>query len=281
VLTSRVWPFMKWPNEETLTTTPGQRVYTLRPGLTRILTLWDVSNRQFYPLIPRRQWEQVSADRGDQVSVPVGAIYGDTWPVAAQPATASTLTIVSTSAADIATTVTLTGVDASGEAISETLTATGTSPVTSSESFAHIYAVAKSGTWVGTLTITTSGGTTLLTLRPTQSGKQYPTLEFIETPNSARQYTWTAQRTPLTLVNDGDIPEVPFPFCQLHIYDTLLDLTGYNTELGTKEQRLWAGRFEAMRLDLDRAVDEAIVGSQPRFIRDMEPRRDRRSVIAS
>lgn len=281
VLGARVWPFMKWPNEETLTTVSGTRIYALKPGLTRILTLWDVANRQFYPLIPRRQWEQVAADRTESVSVPVGAIYGDTWPVQAQPSAATTLRIVSSSVSDTATTITLTGIDSSGEAISEALTASGTTQVTSTNSFAHIYAVAKAGTWVGTMTLSTSAGTTLLTLKASQDGKQYPTLEFIETPNSARVYTWTAQRAPLTLSADGDIPEVPYPYCQLHVYDALLDLTAYNTELGAKEQRLWTERLTALRNDLENSVDELIVGSQPRFIRDLEPRHGRRSVITS
>lgn len=270
VLTSRTWPFMFWPHEETLTTTAGTRSYALKPGVHRLLTLWDTESRSYVPLVPRREWQNLGVDRSESLT-PVGAIYGDWWPVKTQPSSATTLRIVSSSASDgSGETVQLRGLDANGENIGETLTANGTTQVTSSSSYTHILSVTKGGTWAGTMTLSTSGGTELLVLGSTNTGKQYPTLDFIETPDAARSYLWTATRIPMTLVEDTDIPDTPYPFSEIHVYDALLDLTAYNSELSGKHQALWQARREGLYKGLLESVDEAIVGSRPRFVRDVE-----------
>lgn len=273
LLTSRTWPFMQWPVEESLTTVSGTRTYALKPGMQKILTLWDVTRKEFYPLIPRREWEAVGTNRTDLVR-PVGAVYGDIWPVKQQP-TAGTLSIVSSSASDTTPTVQLTGLDADGEYVSETRTATGTSPSVTSASFSFILSVTKTGTWVGTMTLKDSAGATLLTLLPAVSSKQYPTLDFTETPDGAYPFTYTAQRLPSTLVLDGDVPDTPYPFSEIHLWDALIDLTTYNTELGNKELSVWTARRDELMKALEESVDESILGSRPRFIRNMEPTRHR------
>lgn len=270
LLSSRTWPFMLWPREESLTTTAGTRTYALKHGVSKLLTVYDQATRNPLPLISRREWEAMDVNRVDRQAYPAGAIYGDVWPVSAQPASA-TVSAVSSSASDTTTTVILQGLDSNGDSTTETLTMTGTTPVVSSTTWTHLWAVTKTGTWVGTLTLST-GGTTILTLLTTEDAKQYPTLEFIETPNSARTYLYTAQRTPLELSNNGDIPDTPYPYSEIHIYDALLDLTTYNTELGAKEQRLWRDRYDLLWQGLAESVDERIAGSRPRFVRPMSAR---------
>lgn len=273
VLGSRVWPFMKWPFEETITTVPGVRAYALKPGITRVLTLWDVDAQAWFPLVPRREWEAVSVNRTLETGTPAGAIYGDVWPVVVQPTSATTLTVVSTSASDTGSTLTVTGLNAAGDTVSETLSATGLTPVTSTTAWTFITALSKSSDWVGTLTLATTGGTTLVTLPAATMGKQYPTLEFIETPSAVKTYSYTGQLMPSPLVADGDIPATPYPYSELHVYDACLDLTAYNTELGAKEQRLWEARRTDLYNQLANSVDEAILGSRPRFVRTLEAQR--------
>jgi len=270
LLGQRTWPFMIWPREESLVTVAGQRTYALKHGISKVLTLYDSELRHTFPLVSRREWESLGVDRVGTHHVPAGVIYGDTWPVAAQPANAA-VSLVSSSASDMtSTTVVLAGIDSSGDATTETLTATGTTPAVGSVLWAHLWSVTKTGTWVGTLTLS-SGSTTLLTLTASETAKQYPTLEFIETPSSARTYLYTAQRTPVTLTLDTDIPDTPYPYSELHIYDALLDLTTYNTELGAKEQRLWMDRYDKLWTALVQAADEGIAGSRARSIRNLTP----------
>lgn len=268
LLGERTWSFMRWPGELSFSTTAGTRVYALKHGISKILTLYDQETKSPFPLISRREWESIGVNRVDTQTYPLGAIYGDTWPVAAQPDSA-VLTLVSSSSSDTGgPTVVVSGLDASGDRVSETLTATGTSTATGTTSFSHIFSVSKVGTWVGTMTLA-SGGTTLLSLTSSESAKQYPTIEFIETPSSSRTYLYTAQRTPTELSNDEDLPETPFPYSEIHIYDALLDLTTYNTELGAKEQRLWQTRRDELWNGLTQSIDEGIAGSRPRFVRNL------------
>lgn len=278
VLTERSWPFMLWPGERSFATVSGTRAYALPHGTGKLLTVWDDALNEPTPMISRREWEGLGVNRTDPEGAPLGMIYGDTWPVAVQPSSVGELiTCATTSDADAlaACGIVLTGLNASGVLVNETLALAdigATSSVTSTVAFAHILTVTKTGTYTTTLTLTAPTAGTLLTLTASEYGKQYPTLEFIETPNAARTYLYTAMRTPRVLSNNFDIPDTPYPFSEIHVYDALLDLTAYNTELGAKEQRLWADRREKIWNDLVTAVDEGIAGSRPRFVRNMNER---------
>lgn len=271
ILAGRTWPFMGWPSAVTFATVAGTRTYALKHGVSKILTLWDSEMNVSTPLISRRDWDVLAVDRTGQQHVPLGAIYGDVWPVAAQPSS-EVVTATSSTDADAAKTLILSGLNTSGDLTSETLTLAdvgSTASATSSTSWSHLFAVSKGSAWTGTLTLSGATAGTLLTLTSSEYGKQYPTVEFIETPNGARNYIYTAQRTPAKLTNNYDIPDTPYPYSMVHVYDALLDLTGYNVELGSKEQRLWKGRYDDLMHGLIGSVDESIAGSRPRFVRDL------------
>jgi len=281
VLTAKQWSFMAWPQEESITTAAGTDYYSLNPNTNRIYHLWDVTNRVYVPVVPRREWPGVGVDLTNTSTAPYGVILGPHWPVQNQPASAGTISIVSSSASDVTSrTVVLKGIDTSGVLRSETLTATGVTTVTGSISFAAITNVTKTGTWVGTLTIT-RGATTLLTLLAADTGLLYPTVKFLETPDSARVFTYEVQRQPTVLSLDNDIPETPYPFSEIHVYDTLLDLTTYNTELGPKEQSVWKKRYDELWDALCNTYDEEIVGAYPKFVRDLDQSPSRRVVLTA
>lgn len=275
LLASRTWPFMLWPKEVSFATVAGQRAYALKHGVSKVLTVYDQATATPLPLISRREWEGEDVQRAESVSVPQGAIYGDIWPVAIQPTGLATslVKVLSTSASDTGgPAIALVGLNTDGDLTSETVTVNGAvTPVASTTAWSHLISVSKTGTWVGSAILSTPDSAlayqTILTLTASEYGKQYPTLEFIETPSEARTYLYTAQRTPLKLVNDYDIPDTPYPFSELHVYDALLDLTAYNTELGSKEQRLWKAKLDDLEMGLLHNVDEGIAGSRPRFVR--------------
>lgn len=272
LLGSRTWSFLAWHQEEAFATVAGTRTYALRSGVSKVLTLYNDEGVTF-PLISRREWEVLGVNRLESQEAPYGAIYGDFWPVAAQPSSEA-VTIVSNRSADLTVpTVTFTGIDSTGNLATETLYGDGTNPVTTDTVWRHLISVTKSVEWTGVLTVSTVSQGTILTLGGTlttaQYAKQYPTLEFIETPASARTYRYTAQRTPRLLSLDNDVPDTPFPYSEIHIYDALLDLTAYNTELGAKEQRLWQARYDTLWAGLIQSVDEGIAGARPRFVRQL------------
>lgn len=276
LFSTRTWPFAAWRGDVSFTTVPGQRVYALKHGISKVLTLWDDAKNVPLPMISRREWEALGVDRVGQQSVPAGVIYGDVWPVLDQPSSVA-IRAHSTDSADADRTVIITGLNAQGDYTTETLTLVvnvGTASALSSTAWSHLYSVTKGTDFTGTLNITipSIGSYVILSLAPTEYAKQYPTLEFVETPNEARTYTYTAQRTPQTLVYDYDIPDTPYPYSEIHVYDALLDLTTYNTELGAKEQRIWKERYDELYRGLVQSVDESIAGAHPRFVRNMNAR---------
>lgn len=269
----RPWPFMKWPKQETFTSVSGTRSYGLNPNIGRLLYLWDGANKCFVPTIPMRNWREGAVDPTTTSAQYPGATFGGNWPVMRQPDGTNVLRIVSTSASDVTSrTVTIRGTTSDGEIASETITANGTTVVAGTTVFVTVLNVTKNGSWVGTMTLGHGSPitTTLLTLTTSQYGKQYPTIEFTDTPGSAKTYTYAFLRSPQTLSVDNDIPEIPFPFSEILVYDTLLDFATYNSEIGQMHVQLWTKRYEELLKQLTEAYDEAIVGSQPRFVRDIE-----------
>ena len=242
----RAWGFMLWPREETFTTTAGTRLVALNQYVGRLLHVWDPTAHTFLPMMPRRQWEAQSVDRTNASDFN-GIIYGSYWPVAAQPSTATVLTIVSSSALDTGSSyqVLVRGLDSDGEVQVETIDATGTVTASGAVEFLHVLGVTKIGTWVGTMTLKV-GATTMLALGPSQYGKQYPTIEFVEKPSAARTFSYTFTRNPNVLTEDNDIPEIPYPHSEILVYDALLDLVTYRTDVNAAHVALWTIRRESI-----------------------------------
>ncbi len=272
ILLSRPWPFMLWPRQESFTSVANVRTYALHPSCGKLLSMWDDTQRNFFPTVVRRNWQTAGVDRTIQGVYPCGYIYGPTWPVAAQPTTASTLTLVSSSSNDTTVTVVIAGISSTDAYVTETVTMAGLTPAVTANSYLNVLSVTKTGTWVGTLTMTiTTGSITALTLGATEYGKSYPTIEFTELPQAGLPFYYTFQRTPKALVYDYDIPETwPNAIAEIHVYDALLDFTTYNTELGEKEQALWKKRYDELYNELLSTSDEAILGAMPRYVNQMD-----------
>ena len=136
VLLDRNWPSLRWPREESFTTTLNQRNYALNEQVGKLQHIWDVTQKEFVAVIPLRQWQNIGIDRSGTDKVPPGLIYGAWWPVAAQPSAAGVINIISSSASDgTGEDIVLRGYNAAGALVTETLTANGTSTVTGSVSF--------------------------------------------------------------------------------------------------------------------------------------------------
>jgi hypothetical protein len=260
---------MLWPREESFTTVANVRAYALNPALGRLNDLWDVAHGIFLPTVPRRQWDSLGVNRTVTATQPMGWYFGNVWPVAVQPRS-STVTIVSDSSADLGT-VQLLGIDSSGNALRENINLSGITPVTSTNTYDYLIKVTKSGaTWTGLLTFTDANANTLLTLKAGIYGKTYPTIEFIESPQGGLVYTYTFNRNPSLLGDNNDIPDIwPNDCSEILVYDCLIDMATYNTELGQKEIVTWQKRYDELYKQMLIASDEAGMGSYPRFVRDL------------
>jgi hypothetical protein len=274
MLSRRVWGFMKWPNYQTFQTVQGQQVYALHSQCSRLLLVYDKDRQIFLPALPRREWPSVGVQVAGQPmgTATYGFIFGTNWPVQVQPLVSQTISVVSSNSGDNVSGqgIYIEGEDSSGNFYQETIQLSGTTPVSSVNPYLFLTQVSKvTDTWNGTVTLK-SGSTTLTTISPTTPGQWFQTIEFVEPTQGGRNLIYSFQRPPKTLVNDFDIPDTPYPWSEIHVYDALLDMTSYNTELGAKEQTLWKARYDELMNGLLAATEEEIAGAYPRFVRDLD-----------
>lgn len=274
MLSGRVWSFLKWPNYQNLITVQNQQVYALHSQCSRLLLVYDKDRQIFLPALPRREWPSVGVQvAGNPVGTATyGYIFGTNWPVQTQPLVSQPVTVVSDNSGDniAGQGIYIEGEDANGNFTSETLQMNGLATVTSVNNYIYLTQLSKvTDTWAGTVTVK-SGSLTLTTISATQPGQLYQTIEFVEPTQGGRNLIYSFQRPPKLLVNDFDIPDTPYPWSEIHVYDALLDMTSYNTELGAKEQTLWKARYDELMRGLLAATEEEIAGAYPRFVRDLD-----------
>ena len=249
------WPFLLWPQVETLAVTTAARIYAIHPMAARLESLFNPTTQRYIVEMPHRQLPTFQQPTTTQTPASYFRMAG-TSHVAAQPGAATTIRIVSSDAADdgASWTVILKGV-VSGAYVEETLEANGTSQVTSTNSFSTILSVTKVGTWAGTLTVSTTGGTTLLVLTSGERGRQYPLIEFLQTPDAdSLQYRF--YRMPIKLENDHDIPDIPAPYSQILVWDVLLQFAAYNQDADPKAVAVWKDNRDRWAEALDQAFQE-------------------------
>jgi len=123
--------------------------------------------------------------------------------VLAQPAAATTLEVLSTSASDTTQAVRIKGI-VNGEEDVEELTLNGTSAVESSKSFGEIRRVFKEST-TGRVTVRETGGDDLAIMDPWDDRSAYRRLQLVPQPTEATGVVVIASRRFERLVSDNDV----------------------------------------------------------------------------
>lgn len=259
------WEFMLWPEEVSLSVVAGTKDYALHQEFQRPLYFWDATLERYLEEVPQRMLtpEHHAGNGGDLPEVRF--IYGGLSCVRRQPA-GSPVTAVSTSASDSSTQwVLLKGEDASGDVVVESLTLNGTTPVVGTLTFDRLLDVTKSDELLGTLTLKDASDNTLLTLNPSEMGRQYRQLSLLVTPTAARTVRYRFFRQPLKMVNDFDKPSIPGAHAQLLVWDTLVMLGGYLTDVNSQTLNVWRQQQQEAQLALYQAYanDGQTLGSVP------------------
>jgi hypothetical protein len=256
-LVAEPWTFMRWPRRETFSVAADQTLYGLSNGFLfprffRLRSaerfLIEVTDQNYL----EQNWEF------DSTGDPVRFEFAGRFPVRRQPSVAAVVT--ATAASDAGKTVTLTGIDSSGDLTEETVTVGSASTAL----FESILAVRKNGddAWTGTLTLSTVADGTILSLGASEYGKSYPYIRLLETPSSADTVDYEFYRTPRDL-EDNDVTDIPPPFEDILVYDTLLEVQGYarSTEA---ELREWARNRDTLELAMQQTFLEGhTLGAAP------------------
>jgi hypothetical protein len=158
----------------------------------------------------------------------------------------------------------------SGVLTDEEIELTGTTPVLTTKSFSLVLGVTKSRVFNGTLTVTSnSGAVTVLTLEDDEMGRAYQQIYLLQNPTSADLLEYRFFRHPLPLINDYDVPEIPYPHSDILVYEALTDMAGYLS--GSSNINLWRERRDEALLALQQAYLEGqSLEAQPRYVRDLD-----------
>ncbi len=210
-----------------------QRYILPYADVDRLLYMFDSTHSVWLSVVPFNSLPEddygSQTAAGDNRVVVVG--YS---PVKTQPTAATTVTVTSTATEDGTQSLYIEGIDSDGEVVSESVLSTGTS----TNSYVTITYLRVDGVWAGTLSLSTSGGTLLVRLSSGQLGKQFPIVEFVNTPTAAATVEYRYVRRARQLTEDNDIPDIPYPQSTIIVYDALLELATYN-ELDSESVNIW------------------------------------------
>lgn len=260
-LTSGRWSFMLFPAPQRLSIVAGQQSYALHEAFLTPQYFRSLTNPRTITTVPHSRVLQYLPANPDTPAAPLYVTLDGVSKFQNQPAAASVITPSSSNSGDNGRQVTVVGETATGLQ-SETLTL----PNAGSVEFTALLDITKGdGTWLGNLSLS-AGATTLLTLGPTQYGRQFPQLRSLVKPISAETWEYNFYRQPKRLTLDNDIPDLPFPFDQLLVIDARLAMQDVTRPTAATIREL---ERQAMELEQDMIAtfQEGLAeGSEPEYV---------------
>ena len=272
--TEKSWNFMLYPVAQTFTTVAGQRLYTLHQEFNRPLYFYNRTQKKFLTEHPSYQLvEHPDPILADSTTYPDQFIFHGETPFKQNLLAASTVSVVSNSASDTGAnyTVVVKGETADGDVQIETVTLNGTTPVATTTSFVHVLAASKSRTFNGTLSLKDSAANVILTLFPDEMGKTYRQIYLLDSPQAGDVIEYKFYHQPLILTNDYDIPDVPGPYSQILVWDTLILLAGgYLTSTTNVSLEAWRNMQRSWEYNLySYEMKGQTIGSVAEFFKDL------------
>jgi len=271
--TENQYSFMLWRQPETFSLVSGQRRYILHSQTGKMLYVFNRTNNEYLVEMP---WREVQDSGVRWLTDNIGKryVFVEPSPVAAQSTLDSVMTIVSSNAGDTGSAydVYITGV-IDGVEVTETVTPLGLTPVPTSTVFdaGGIISITKTSDWAGTLTLTDSAATTLLTLRPAEHSRSYPQIELLWTPTSADVIEYRFYRKPKRFTQAADIPDLPDEFADLLLWDALILMAAYDGDISESRLAAWTDQRTKLETSLGQTfLDGSTVAAEPRRVRDIE-----------
>lgn len=242
-LTEERWSFMLWPTNVSLSFITGQKTYQLHSEVQLLSEFRNATEDATMREVPTRARYKVGNldDRFHFEFVQLS-------PVKIQPV-AGLVTVVGEAR--------LKYVDTSGDVQEEDLTNAPTS-----ELVQEIITVTKLDDAV--MTLTDADSTLILSLTATQYGKQYPQIRLFGDGITGESGEYRFYRKPSVLTHDNAIPDIPYPFSRILVYDALLELATYND---STPPAFWLIQHELWDRQLRQAfVEGEVEGSEARTI---------------
>lgn len=251
--TQEGWPFMFFPTQQ-LTLVAGQQYYALHSEYFKPFYFWNRNAQDYMSQYDEASLVSSRVDQNNDTSdLSVKFTLFGRAEVAMQPTAASAITIASSISGDNGTkTVTVTGDTASGVR-TESIACGAAGTVL----FTTIIKVRKSGDWLGTMTMSSNAGAVInLVLFNTEVGRSYQQIKILTKPTQSETVDYQFYRQPSPMTADDDRPDIPTPFEDLLVYDSLLSFASYNQYDGQVVQ-LWQFNQRDLLLGLQQAYSDS------------------------
>ena len=268
--------FLVWDIPCFFATQAGIQIYALHEEFMRPLYFFNRATKGYLKEVPERQLGPEGYRWNDATGSAEHFVLWGRTQVKRQPTSASILEITSSSALDTGGTAVLQvlvrGETANGTVKAEILNPNGTNLVTTVNSFTKIMQVSKAGSWEGSMTMyANDGDVVVLELDGCDLGKMYQQLYLLEAPTDSQEIEYRFYRNPIRMTNDYDQPDIPYPFGNLLIYDALLQIAGYNTELSAAAVSVWRDQQERLSVALaNNMLEGQSLEARTRYIRPMD-----------
>lgn len=194
----------------TLSTVASTANYYLDSRVMKLLNMVETTDQDLLEYMTREQFElrypyPASTETGQPTTyVDLGKVKCST-----QPTSASTLSVVSSSASDITSYYVLVKGISSGRLVKERLLLTGATPVVSTNSYTEVLSITKDAT-NGTVTVTSNSGVvTNITLLPTDKEREFFKIRLYPLPDDAYTIAYSFYPLPEELTYDEE--SVPLP----------------------------------------------------------------------
>ena len=199
------WDELYYPH--TINASGGTSAYALPDNGDRILVCLDSTNKENISEVSYQQFFLENYDQYNSTGTPDK--YFLTYDVVkSQPASATKVTVKSSSASDTTQTVLVRGL-VSGEEIYENITLTGTTVASAGSSYSQILGISKSASTDGYVTVMENNETTVLAVLPAEKlESSYRVLNLHPIPTGSVTYNTVLKRKILPLSQTGDYPVV-------------------------------------------------------------------------
>jgi hypothetical protein len=275
LLTEQMYDFMLYPAQVTLTTEANRRDYVLHPLYMQGLWFYNATSDEWMEEVPVKGTLEIG---GNPYDAPAGQVnrfmLTSVVPVQKQPLAGGSVITVTASALEgtPTCTVTIQGITSGGIYNEETLGAlSSTTVATSTTVFTTITGVVKNGvTWTRNITLTDSGGNTLLTLLAAERGKQFRQLELTGAPSGVNTIVYRFYQKPRLLEDDYDTVQVPEEFDQILVLRALISIAGF-TKPSKDEMMNWQMELAKMENNLRSTYTQTrTLGGRPKYIQYRE-----------
>jgi hypothetical protein len=252
-LTQERWTFMLWENPVTINFISGQRVYTLHPLAGMVTDFANFSNSN---TSAQGQMRETPSRARYKVGVQNDRFHFEfvkDSPVKLQPALVAPVTITGG--------VRIVYLNSSGDAVQEDITNNVTS-----QNVQTILQVTKL-TDVA-VTLVDSSSNTLLSLAVGEFGKTYPQIRLFDVGVTGETGQYRFYKKPGNLVHDNDIPEIPYPYSRILVYDALLEYSSYND---AKPDEYWLRQQSILEAQMRQAFQEGeMEGAEARQVQETD-----------